>query len=232
MEGGIGKASEESPRGSKMEGGGRGEAEEEWKWKEEEAKVEEERKRKEEEKKRADEEQRRKEEEKKRADEEQKQAEERRRLEIVEEQRQKETEHGQEMIEVENDSVDEVEWKQWAEVRIHEQWVKDQMAQVAQAESSKHATQEFARAALAYRRSQGMAGFNWLFVDVGPIGTNRHVSAFFLSAGLSLTVCRTVHLAFLVSGRRRAVSGCPVAGSVPHALSRKFSACGWACLSV
>ena len=206
--------------------------EEEWKWKEEEVKVEEERKRKEEEKKRADEDQRRKEEEKKRADKEWKRVEEHRKHEISEKQRQKETGHGWETIKVEDDSADEAEWKRRAEVRICEQWVEDQMAQAAQAESSKQATREFARAVLAHWHSRGMAGFNQPYVEVGPIGTNCHVSVFVLSASLSLTVHRIVHLAFLVSGRRRTVSGYPVAGFVPHVLNGKFGACRWTCLSI
>ena len=49
--------------------------------------------------------------------------------------------------------MDEAEQKRRAEAWICEQWVDDQMARVAQAESSKQATQEFARAALAYRQS-------------------------------------------------------------------------------
>ena len=61
-------------------------------------------------------------------------------------------EHGQETIEVDDDSADEAERKRWAEVQIREQWVKDQMTR-AQAESSKQATREFARAALAYWHS-------------------------------------------------------------------------------
>ena len=39
--------------------------------------------------------------------------------------------------------MDEVEQKRWVEAQIHEQWVDDQMAQAAQAESSKQATREF-----------------------------------------------------------------------------------------
>ena len=59
-----------------------------------------------------------------------------------------------------------------------------------------------------------MAGFNQPYVDVGPIGTNHHVSALVLSASLLLMVCRTIHLAFLVNGRGRPASGYPVAGFV------------------
>ena len=99
--------------------------------------------------------------------------------------------------------MDEVERKRRAEARIHEQWVNDQMSWAAQAESSKQATGEFTQAALAYRQSRGMAGFNQLYVDVGPIGTNCHVSAPVLSASHLLMISRIIRLAFLVNGRGR-----------------------------
>ena len=123
--------------------------------------------------------------------------------------------------------MDEAEWKRRAEARICEQWVDDQMARAAQAESSKQATREFARAVLAYRQSRGTVRFNWLYVDVGPIGTNCHVSPLVLLAGLLLMVCRNIRLVFLVNGGGRPASGYLVAGFVLHVPSRKFGACGW-----
>ena len=198
--------------------------EEEWKWKEEE-----------EEKRRADEERKWNEEveERKRVEREikWKEEEEHRKRVDLDKQKQSEANDRWEIIIVEEDPVDEAERKRWAEARIHEQRVDDQMVRAAQAESSKQATQEFAQAALAYQRSQGTARFNWPYVDVGPIGTNRHVSAPVLSAGHLLMVCRIVCLAFLVNSGGRPVSGYPVAGFVPHVPSRKFGACGWIFLS-
>ena len=78
---------------------------------------------------------------------------------------------------------------------------------------------------MAYWQSQGTARFNWPYIDVGPIGTNRHVSAPVLSAGHLLIVCRIICLAFLVNGGGRPASGYLVAGFVPHVPSGKFSAC-------
>ena len=127
--------------------------------------------------------------------------------------------------------MDEAEWKRWAEARIHEQRVNDQMSQAAQAESSKQATREFTQAVLAYRQSRGTARFNWLYVDVGPIGTNHHVSAPVLSAGHLLMISRIICLVFLVNGGGRPVSGFLVAKFVPHALDGRFGVCGWICLS-
>ena len=71
-----------------------------------------------------------------------------------------------------------------------------------------------------------MARFNWPYVDVGPIGTNRHVSAPVLSAGHLLTVCRIIRLVSLVNSGGRPASGYPVAGSVPHVPSGRFGAFG------
>ena len=76
-----------------------------------------------------------------------------------------------------------------------------------------------------------MAGFNQLYIDVGPIVTNRHVSARVLLAGLLQMVCRTARLALIVNGRGRPVSGYSVAGFVPHVPNRKFIACERTCLS-
>ena len=76
-----------------------------------------------------------------------------------------------------------------------------------------------------------MAGFNQPYVDVGPIGTNHHVSTPVLSAGHLLMVCRIVHLASLVNSGGRPVSGYPVAGSVPHVPSGRFGAFKWIFLS-
>ena len=45
-----------------------------------------------------------------------------------------------EIIVVEEDPVDDAEWKRRAEARICEQRVNDQMVRAAQAESSKQAT--------------------------------------------------------------------------------------------
>ena len=45
-----------------------------------------------------------------------------------------------EVIIVEEDSMNDAERKRQVEARICEQWVDDQMVQVAQAESSKQAT--------------------------------------------------------------------------------------------
>ena len=42
------------------------------------------------------------------------------------------------------------EWRKQAEVQLHEKWVDEQMAWVAQVESSKQATQDFTQVALAY----------------------------------------------------------------------------------
>ena len=127
--------------------------------------------------------------------------------------------------------MDEAEWKRQAEARIREQQANDQMVWVAQAESSKQATREFARAVLAYRWFQGTARSSWPYVDVGPIGTNCHVSAPVLLASHLLMVCRIVHLASLVNGGGRPVSGYPEAGFVLHVPSGKFSACRWIFLS-
>ena len=115
-------------------------AEEEQKWKEEE-----------EEKRRADEEQKQntEAEERKRVEWERKQKEEeecRKRVDL-EKQKQSEVNDLREIIVVEEDPMDEAEWKRWAEGRICEQWVDNQMVQAAQAESSKQATREFAQAA-------------------------------------------------------------------------------------
>ena len=74
-----------------------------------------------------------------------------------------------------------------------------------------------------------MARFNWPYVDVGPIGTNQHVSALVFSATPLLMVCRIAHLVSIVNGRRRLASGCLGVGSVPHAPSRKLLVHGWAC---
>ena len=60
-----------------------------------------------------------------------------------------------------------------------------------------------------------MAGFNQLYVDVGPIGTNHHVSAFVFLAGHSLMICRIALLALIMNGRRNLASGCPGAEFVP-----------------
>ena len=46
--------------------------------------------------------------------------------------------------EIEEDPADEAEWKRRVEAWIHEQRVDNQMTWVAQAESSKQATQDFA----------------------------------------------------------------------------------------
>ena len=72
-----------------------------------------------------------------------------------------------------------------------------------------------------------MARFNRLYVDVGPIGTNRHVSAPVLSASHLLMVCRIIHLVF-VNGGGRLVSGFPVAEFVPHVPDRRFGVCKYA----
>ena len=101
--------------------------------------------------------------------------EERRKQVEIEKQKQSETER-QEMGENKEDPAEEAEWRKQAEVRICEQRVGEQMTQAAQVESSKQVTRDFARAALAYWQSRGTARFNWLYVDVGPIGTNRYVS--------------------------------------------------------
>ena len=76
-----------------------------------------------------------------------------------------------------------------------------------------------------------MAGFNQLYVDVGHIGTNRHVSAPVLLAGHLLMVCRIIHLAFFVNGGGRPVSGFLVARFVLHAPDGRFGVCEWICLS-
>ena len=76
-----------------------------------------------------------------------------------------------------------------------------------------------------------MAGVNQLYVDVGPIGTNCHVSAPVLSASHLLMISRIIRLAFLVNGRGRPVSGFLVAEFVLHVPDGRFSVCGWICLS-
>ena len=159
----------------------RWEAEEEQRWREEEVRAEEEWKWKEEEERQRVEERSPKEvEEWKRADKEKKQKEEELWKIALEKQKQSEMETRQETGETEEDLVAEVEWKQWAEAQLHEKQTADQMTQAAQAESSKQTTQDFAQAALAYWRSQGMAPANWPYVHLGPIGTNQHIS-FFIS---------------------------------------------------
>ena len=110
--------------------------EEEQKWKEEE------------EKRRVDEEWKWKEEaeEWKRAERERKWKEEEERRKQLEVERQRQSEMGNrwETIEIEEDPADGAEWKRRVEARIHEQWVDEQMTRVAQAESSKQATRDFA----------------------------------------------------------------------------------------
>ena len=174
-----------------------------WKEKEEQRRKEEEERvakeqkwKEEEEKKRRDEEQKRKEEadrkaeerrcweveEWKRAEEEKKQREEEehRRHVATRKEKQSETKR-QGNGENGEDAVEEVEWRKQAEVQIREQRVSKQMARAAQAESSKQATHSFTWAALAYWRSRGVARFNQPYVEVGPIGTNHHISLFLSS---------------------------------------------------
>ena len=98
----------------------------------------------------------------------------------VEQQKQSEAEKQREAGDNEGNLVAEAEQKRWAEARLCENWIADQMTQAAQAESSKQTTQDFACAALAYWRSQGMAPANQPYVQLGPIGTNWHVSGPFL----------------------------------------------------
>ena len=81
-------------------------------------------------------------------------------------------ERRQEVGETEEERVIEAEWKRWAEAQLCDKQAAEQMAQVAQAESSKQVTQDFAQAALAYWRSQGMALENQPWVELGPLGTN------------------------------------------------------------
>ena len=180
MESRVGKALEGGPRRGKVEGGGGTEmeggrsksrrgAETEGRGEEEEGRRAE---RKEEADKKAEERRHQEAEEQKRAEGERKQREEeeehRRHLE-VEKEKQSETVR-QEDGESGKNLVEEVE------VQLCEQQVSEQMARVAHAESSKQATRDFAQAALAHWRSRGMTGFNRPYVDVGPIGTHRHIS--------------------------------------------------------
>ena len=54
----------------------------------------------------------------------------------------------------------EEEWKRRVEAQLGEKHAAEQMAHMAEAESSKRVTCEFAQAALAYWRSQGTALVN------------------------------------------------------------------------
>ena len=54
----------------------------------------------------------------------------------------------------------EEEWKRRVEAQLGEKHATEQMAHMAEAESSKRVTCEFAQAALAYWRSQGTALVN------------------------------------------------------------------------
>ena len=157
--------------------------EEEWKWKEEEERKWKEEERLEEEWQWKEEEEKRHQEveKQKRVEEEKRQKEEELWKQVdVEKQKQSEAEEQQEAGDKEGNQAVEVAKKQWAEAHLHETWIADQMVWAAQAKSSKQTTQDFTYVALAYWRSQGMAFVNWPYVQLGPIGTNRHVSGLFL----------------------------------------------------
>ena len=58
----------------------------------------------------------------------------------LEKQKQSEMEKRWEVGETEEDPVVEAEWKRWAEAQLHEKQTTEQMAWVAQVESSKQVT--------------------------------------------------------------------------------------------
>ena len=87
------------------------------------------------------------------------------------------------MGETEEDQVAEVEWKKQVEAWLCKKWTAEQIAQVAQVESSKQVTQDFAQAALAYWRSRGTAPHLFSHMYSCPIGTNHHISTSASSAG-------------------------------------------------
>ena len=76
-----------------------------------------------------------------------------------------------------------------------------------------------------------MTGFNQLYVDVGPIGTNCHISFLVFLTYHLLRYCRITYLALVVNGGGRSASGYPVAGFVLHVPNGRSGACEWTCLS-
>ena len=131
----------------------RQEAEEEQRWKEEEEQKWKEEERLEEEWRQKEKEERRHQEVEKweREEEEKRQKEEELRKQVdIEKQKQSEAEKQREAGGNEGNPVVEVEKKQWVEAHLRETQIADQMAQAAQAKSSKQTTRYFACAALAY----------------------------------------------------------------------------------